>query len=626
MKITPRKENSTVVVKTRPDSKNGKPGAWWNTGSKSELGQMLLATASFLKEQNMYRYRQASMYARLYGNLPLQGGVGTNLMRMVPRNNLPTDRPTMSVITSEIDTIVSRLTQSKPRPLFLTEGGDYKQRKLAKEMNTFIAGELYQTHAYDLGALALRDACIWGDGFIKVLEDQYQRVSLERRIATQLLVDSNETFLGQPRQIIELSLWDRSVAMEMFHKSAGMLEKAENAYVNEEDAQKTVSDQVILAEAWHLPSGPDAKDGLHAIVCTEGPVFEESYEKKGFPFAKIPYSPAVVGYWGQGLAERQLGNQLAINRLLMTVHKSINLVGVPRVFVEDGSKIVKAHLNNEVGSIVTYRGTPPQYQVAPCMPAEVYQEINNVIQRSYQEEGISQMAAGSQKPAGLNSGEAIRNYDDIQSDRLASLSKRYEQFYVDLAYLIIDKAKDICERDGHYETVYPDKNGTQKIDLPAAKELDDPFVIQCFDVSSLPRDPAGRLQKVTEMMQAGIVSPQEGRRLLGYADIEQDDKLANAAEERILKVLDEIVEEGKYTPPDPFTDLTLGIQKVTQYYNLYVAMKLDEDRAQMLRDYFTQLQALMTQAATPPPGMAGGAPQATPLPPPTSDLIPTMPA
>jgi hypothetical protein len=29
---------------------------------------------------------------------------------------------------------------------------------------------------------------------------------------------------------------------------------------------QNVSDQVTVAEAWHLPSGPGAKDGLHLIV------------------------------------------------------------------------------------------------------------------------------------------------------------------------------------------------------------------------------------------------------------------------------------------------------------------------------------------------------------------------
>lgn len=623
-KITPRKElDKTVHVKTS-DKKKDSPGEWWNAGNSKDMAEQLMGTAAFLKEQNSYRYRKATINARLYGNMPLSTVAGANFMSLNQRSTLPSDRPTMSVITSCTDTIVSRLTQNRPRPLFLTDDGDYKQRKLAKQLNNFISGELYQTKAYQKGEIALRDACVFDTGVIKVLEDSYKRVSLERRLSTQILVDANEAFLGDPRQMIEMALVDRALLMALFPKYADKIMKAEKAYPEQSGSDRSISDQVMVIEGWRLPSGDKSGDGLHAFACSEGPLDDEEWDKKNFPFAFLQYVPPQVGFWGISLADRQLGNQTSINRLLMTIHKSINLVGVPRVFLEKGSKVAKATLNNEVGSIVEFTGTKPSYEVAPCVPAELYQEVNNVIQRSYQEEGISQMASEAKKPAGLNSGEAIRSYDDIQTDRLASLSRRYENFYIDLAYLIIDKAKDICERDGAYQTVYPDKGGSHEIDLPESKLLDNPFVIQCFDVSSLPKDPSGRLQKITEMMQAGLITPQEGRRQLGFPDFEQEDNLANAGEERILQILDEIAEDGKYTPPDPFMDLPMAKTKVVQYYNLYTARKLEEKRAQMLRDFYSQVLALQGQAASAAMPQQGMAPQAAPMPPPQSDMIPNV--
>jgi len=302
---------------------------------------------------------------------------------------------------------------------------------------------------------------------------------------------------------------------------------------------------------------------------------------------------------------------------------------VPRVFVEDGSKVVKAHHNNEVGSIVTYRGTQPSYEVAPCMPAEVYAQMQRLIQYAYQQEGISALAAQAVKPAGLNSGEAIRNYDDLQSDRFAALEKRYDQMFIEMAYQCIEMASEIAKRDGKYSTVYPNKDGTREIDLPATDLLENPYVIQCYDASSLPRDPAGRLQKITEMVQSGMIDIQEGRRLLDFPDLEQVEKLANASEERILQVLDKIVESGEYTPPDVFMNLELATKLVVQYINLYGSAKLEEEKMQQLRDFFTQIQTLK-QAAQPPQmpqmGPQGAAqPQALPEPLPTSPLVPNAP-
>jgi hypothetical protein len=195
-----------------------------------------------------------------------------------------------------------------------------------------------------------------------------------------------------------------------------------------------------------------------------------------------------------------------------------------------------------------------------------------------------------------------------------------------LAYQIVDLAKDIAIRDGKYSTVYPNKNSIKEIDLPKASLVMDTFVIQCYSQSSLPKDPAGRLAKITEMIQAGMLSVQEGRRLLDYPDLEQIETLANAAEERIFQILDEIIEHGKYTPPDPFMDLQLAMTLTTQYINLYGQAKLEESKAQKLRDFYTQIQAII-QAATPPPMpmAAPNAPQANPQPAPTSPLVPNSP-
>lgn len=619
----------TIQAKTKDASKTTNQGyKWWEAVSRLDLGQQVISTASFLKEQQQFRFRQAAIYARLYSNRPIFSSIGSNLNKLSTNSALPIDRPTMNVVQSCIDTLVSRITQSKPRPVFLTDNGDYKERTLAKQMNAFVNGELYQTNAYPKGELWLRDSCAIGTGALKVFRTVDNKVGLDRVLVPELLVDPNDAFYGEPRQLFQLKLVDKSVLQEIFPKYKSQIENAEQGFPDASgDAQKTISDQIIVVEAWHLPSGKDASDGRHVIACTSGVILDEEYKKERFPFAFLHFSPPLTGFWGQGLSEQLMGTQVEINKLLMTISSAINLVGVPRVFVEDGSKVVKSHLNNAIGAIVTYRGTKPVYEVAPCVPQELYAQLERLVQYAYQQSGISALAATAQKPAGLNSGEAIRNYDDLQSDRFAAISKRYADGYKDLSYLMIEEARDIAEETGSYQTVYPNKNGVKEIDLPNVEKLKDPFVIQCFDSSSLPRDPAGRLQKVTEMMQSGIVTLQEGRRLLDYPDIEQVDKLENAGEERILKVLDDIVESGKYVPPDPFMDISLAEKICVQYYNLYVPAKLEESKAQKLRDFFQQIQQLKMLAGQAASPAMGGAPQpqAVPEARPQSDLLPQTP-
>lgn len=624
-KVTPKQKNERIEVrvKTKVNSDFKATGHnWWKAKSKAELGQQVLETAAFLKEQQQYRWRQASTFARLYGNMPLTGFAGSSLGKMNTPNMLPIDRPTFNVVQSCTDTLVSRIAQSKPRPVFLTDNGDYKQRNLAKQLNQFITGEFFQTKAYQLMERMLLDSAVVGTGVLKVYEDNNKRVALERVLCNELLVDANDAFYGTPRTMYQLKLVDRAVLAQYLPEERSKIAAAEQAYPDaSSESQRTMSDQIMVVEAWHLPSSETAEDGRHTIACTSGVLLDEQYNKSTFPFVFLHYSPRMVGFWAQGLAEQLMGTQTEINKLLITISQSISLVGVPRVFVEDGSKVVKAHLNNDVGSIVTYRGTKPEYEVAPSVHPELYAQLQRLIDYAYQQSGISALAATSQKPAGLNSGQALRNYDDLQSDRFATLNKRFDNVAIDLAYIMIDLAKDIAERDGKYQTVYPNKDGTREIDLPMADLLDNPFVIQCYDSSSLPRDPAGRKQAVIEDMQAGLISPEEGRRLVDYPDLDQVNKLAFAAEERILQILDEIVNDSKYTPPDPYIDIARAKTLVVQYYNLHVPAGLEESKAQLLRDWQTQVLEL-EQAAMPQAAPAAAAPMAVPAAPPVNEMIP----
>lgn len=632
MKISPSEVKSSVTMKTSPGKNQKTMYQWWLAEDKKALKDQILSTASYLKETQNFRYRQSAIYAKLYGNLSLFSFLGASTTKLDQTQGLPSDRPTFNLIQSAADTLISRISQSRPTPVFLTDNSDYKERNLAKKLNNFILGEFYQTKAYDKGTLLLRDALVVGSGCLHVYETEDEKVGIDRVLNTELLVDPNEAIYGDPRQIYRMKLVDRAVLMAANPHFKAEIKAAERAYVdNSADASKTVSDLVLVVEGWHLKSGKDAKDGRHTLACSSGIIFDEKWDKDKFPFVFLHYSPRLLGFWAQGLAEQLMGTQMEVNSLLYTISKAIKLVGVPRVFQEMGSKVVRSHHSNEIGVIITYQGTKPTYEVAQCVPQELYAQLQRLIGYGYQQCGVSALEASAQKPAGLNSGEAIRSYDDISTDRFASLARRYDNAFVDLAYLVVDTAKDIAERTGKYHTVYPGKNGTKQVDLPEASLLKDPFVIQAFNMSSLPRDPAGRMQKVTEMVQSGMITLKEGRRLLDYPDLDQIEKLANASEERIFQILDQIVEDGTYTPPDPFLDLQLASELVVQYINLYGSAKLEEEKMQQMRDFFTQVQALIQAAAPPPmagppgaPAPGGAQPMATAEAPPQSPLIPNQ--
>ena len=592
------------IYKTTDDAFIGNKGfRWWEEKDSGARARQLFSTVAYLKQGQQFRQRQAAQFARLYTGQSLYSFVGSNMSKMDNVSTLQPNRPTYNLISSVTDTLVSKLTQNKPTPVFLTDNGDYKERNLAKKLNNFILGEFYRAKAYEIGEYILTDALVQGTGCVKVLETMDKKVGLERVILTELFVDIQEAAFGNPRRLYQVKLMDRSQLEAAFPKHKRLAAESQKATIDSSaETAKSVADLVMVVEGWSLPSGEDTGDGYHSIACSEGELFSEEWTKQTFPFVFLHHKKRQLGFWSQGVAESLFGTQLELNSLLDTIAKSIKLFGVPRVFMEEGSKVNKAAFMNKIGMIIPYRGTAPIFSVSQSNAQEMYEERARLIQFGFEQEGLSMLSATSQKPAGLNSGEAQRVYQDINSDRFAALERRYTNFYVDIAYQIIDKAMEIGERDGKYTTVFTDRRqGTKEIELPEVKLLKDPFVIQAYVQSSLPKEPAGRLQKVTEMIQSNMITIQEGRRLLDFPDLGQIETLANASEERIFKYLDDIIEEGKYEGPDQFMNLAKATEIVTQYINLYSTCNLEEEKMQMLRDFFAEIQDLQMAAMPQPP-------------------------
>lgn len=598
---------------------------WWIFDTPEKVAAGLCSTAAYLKTNQTWRMRQLAVDVRLYCGLSVYTYAGSNVSRMDQTRTLPEDRPTFNLISSCVDTIVAKLTQSKPLPKFLLDNSDYKQRHLGEKLNEFTYGEFYQVKAYEKVPKMFRDGLVMGTGALKVYEGDNNKVCIERTMVTDLFVDSNDSINGEPRSLYQLKLIDRDKFIARYPKQAAIIESADNAYPdNSPDNGRTIADQIMIVEGWRLASSPESKDGRHTIACVAGMILDEVWEKDKFPFVWFMFSDPFLGFFGQGVATQLFGTQVTLNRILYTISRAITLVGVPRVFQDSRAKVPTAHNNNEIGVIVKYDGSfnKPSYEVAPCNAPELYAERDKLITYGYQQIGVSAMQASSIKPMGLDSGEAQRVFDDISTDRMSLIAKKYDQIFIDLAYMITDTAMDIAKRDGKYQTIYPNKDGTKEIDLPAMTFLKDPFVIQCFNESSLPKDPAGRAQSIIERVQSGMITLKEGRRLLGNLDSDQIDQLANASEERIFQYLDEIVEKGKYNPPDPFMDLGLALQLVVQYINLYMAAKLEEKKELQLKMFYTQVLAL--QQAGQAPAMAAPQPiaPANPTPTPQSQILP----
>ena len=197
MKITKGKKSpEKIVMQTRPKeaaSDRGELAEWSKAENEEQLAAEVCSTASYLKTNQIYRQRQVSVDVRLYSGLSVYSYAGSNVSKMDRTKTLPEDRPTFNLVQACVDTLVSRLSQNRPQPKFLTDNADYKQRHLAQSLNQFVLGEFYQTKAYELATKMLRDCLVTGTGCLKVYEGDDNKVCIDRVLITDLFVDDNDS-------------------------------------------------------------------------------------------------------------------------------------------------------------------------------------------------------------------------------------------------------------------------------------------------------------------------------------------------------------------------------------------------------------------------------------------------
>lgn len=611
--------------------------SWWRLPD-ADLPSVLTDILTTLRQHQSILTTQRQMSARLYCNQNPLGYWGLSANRLLTQSPAARGRLRYNVIKSVCDTVQAKIAKNHPLPLFLTNGAHYKLRRRAQKLSDACKGIFEENRIEELAPKVCMDAELQGSAFIHVYEE-FERVKLERVMADEIWCDELQAFTGLPRSLFRVKHVDRDqlLAHPLFSKHKAEIEAQTPATQAELGGTSYValpiSDLIQVCEAWHLPSGPKTKDGRHVISIKDAVLLTEEWKRPYFPFAKLDWSSKPWGYFGIGLAEEIEPQQLEINRTLWTIQESQMAMGSYKIWAKTGSNIDVNHLNDEVGAIIE-SDERPEYLTPPAVQPEVYQHLQTTIAQAYQQAGLSQAQSTGQNPLGPGaSGAAIREMEYIENDRFQTFGQGYERLHVDLGRLAIDTAHDIAERTGKpYEFSVSERKFLKRYSLTEEElKLDERECrLQVFPISSLPNTPAARMQTVTELVQAGWLSPRQGRRLMRFPDIEQVGALQDAIEERIHDALEAIVDSGDYNPPDAYMQLDLAKELVIESINLYStpSLELEEEKLDLLYQWSDHVDFLMQKAMPPaplgPPG-APGQPQANPQPLPQSPMIQNAP-
>ena len=253
----------------------------------------------------------------------------------------------------------------------------------AKELTQYVEGVFYDCDLYDIAQKAFVDGCIFGTGGIKFFEKD-GRIACEKIFIDEMRVDYVEGMDGKPKQIHQVKYLSRDILAELYPEHIAAIQDATSGL---EAGDESVDDVIRVIESWRLGTYKEDKDGKksgthgkHAISIDNATLFEEDYDKDYFPFVFFRWDNRVSGFFGSGLAEELTGIQMAVNKTLMNIQRAQHLIAVPRIAIEDGSKVSPAQLNNDIGAIIRYTGTPPSFDTPTAMNAEVYNPLKWLIQ------------------------------------------------------------------------------------------------------------------------------------------------------------------------------------------------------------------------------------------------------
>ena len=622
---------------------------WWELDEDDDDAHLSASLTTYfedVKRRSATRLQNDLENLRQYGNPAASPYIGGGMYNRTGRANpyANSTRVTISLTQSCIDTLTSKLSQDEPRPLFTVSGGDYEAQELAEQLQSFADGILYETNASDVSLRQFVDAAIFGTGFIYVFQTDDKRIGIERVFPYEMFVDDADALYGAPRNIYRCRYVDRGVLKALYPDTDERLID-ESVGLRQEDLQTNQPNNLVrVVEAWHLPSSSTAGDGLHVITISKAVLDAEEWTRAGFPFSVLRYNPKQIGYFGQSLSEILSPLQTEMNTLLRKIQICMHFLAVPHWLKPSGSMIQFGSFNNQIGSVINYTGVPPELKVWQSVPPEMFRHVDWLYEKAFEISGVSQLAASSKLPGyGTISGAALRKIDDIGSDRFEYLGKNWRNARIELAKLFVCEAKTIAEEnDGSYPVTVVIRTPTgkaerlQKIDWKDIDLKERDYQIQIQPVSKFATDVPGAMQTGQELVQAGLMDPDVFKDLFNMPDLKADMDLEGAARKLVRKMVGNIISRGKFQPPDDYMDLAFALKYGTLMLNLAIADGIPQKRVEMLRTWISAVDDLQqqaqqaaqaaqaaAQAAMHPPAPS---PQAKPMPPPTSSLLPNSPA
>ena len=435
--------------------------------------------------------------------------------------------PSINVIKSVVDTLVSKIATSKVRPFINTLNGSYKEMQTALQAQQFFDIFYEEQNVHNTVSKAFEDACIFDTGVIYIDKDNR---CVKKALPWQVYV--------RPAELVYDNL------TRVYYKQTDY-----PVTLLPEDITKKFKRKVEYVDYGIYY---DIFNKVKAHIIAGHVVKVEQWNYDVLPFTFLYYNKPNIGTTSLSVVDILYTLQNEIDMVVAKISAAAELTPGNTILLPEGGNIKATQLNNGVGNVLTYRPTPnmtgsPVSVATPAFIDGQYQQLlDDLIQRAYELVGISQLSAMSQKPTGLDSGIALSTMESIESDRFETQLKQVINAYVDIARVCVELF------DGD---ILPNSNRRLSINWNDIRKANDSLKIQFSAADALSKDPSVKLQQLQALAQSGIIPQSRIASLMELPDIQSGFSLANNAVNAVYAVINDCIENNNFDLPTyvPFT-------------------------------------------------------------------------
>src|SRR5574344_292611 len=490
---------------------------------------------------------------------PIAPGVIQNGMK------LNADYPSINVIKSCVDSVVSDISTAKPRPFINTVKGSYKTVKIAQQLQIFFDYIFSEESVYLKNCDALRDACVFDSGYIYIDETTLSVINVR---PWNVYTDPNERDKKQVYVVFPNSSIDdlpEYVEKELNKSEKGLLHINYGLYYNIKLGVKALTINGEVRKIW-------------------------DFNSKKVPVLRIMYTEPIASDHCLSIADMLVGLQKEINILSRTIALAAKKNPAQTVLLQNASNIAVGELNNEIGNIIQYNaesssGSSPVTVVTPSFISDQYDAIRSRdIELAYNLVGKSQIAASGKKEAGIDSGIAIATLADLQSERFQILLNNFISLFT-------EEAKLMTELGMGDETLITPSRYELKLTCDDVREDYLKMRIEFSSIDALSKDPSERLKQLQGLAQSGVIPASQIPALLEIPDINRGFSAANNGYNCAMPIIDACIYDDKYDVPYYISFALLKELIVNTMLNLKSAEggtdSNEEDIAKLSKLFFT---------------------------------------